>query len=292
MYQLVQKRKWWYTLSGSLIVVSIVFIALGGLRFSIDFTGGTLIRLSFAERPDTKALQETLTIEDVGTPVIQTVGDQGYNVRLRPITDDQHAKVLAAVTAAYPSAQEEAYQVIGPVIGRELKQKALTAIILVLVGIILYLMWAFRSRSATIPSWKFGINAILALVHDIIITIGLFAVLGYFYNVEIDALFITAMLTILGFSVHDTIVVFDRMREQMRVSAGTIEELANQSVNQTIVRSINTSATTLFVLLALYLFGGESIRYFTLALLFGITIGTYSSIFIASPLLVTFSRRR
>lgn len=292
MYQIVQKRKWWYTLSGLALAASVAFIALGGLKFSIDFTGGSLLRLSFSERPAAADLLTIINAQNVGTASIQTLGDTEYNIRLPEITADQHQQLLGAITETYSDMTEQSFQVIGPIIGSELRQKAVTAIFLVLLGIILYLIWAFRSSRGTVPSWKFGMNAIIALIHDITITVGVFAALGYFFNVEIDILFVTALLTILGFSVHDTIVVFDRFREQARVSAGTVEELANASVNQTLVRSINTSSTTMFVLLALFLFGGDSIHYFVLALLVGIVVGTYSSIFIASPLLVTFTRRR
>jgi preprotein translocase subunit SecF len=152
-------------------------------------------------------------------------------------------------------------------------------------------MWAFRKASEAISSWKFGINAIIALIHDILVTIGVFAFLGYFFEIEVDILFVTALLTILGFSIHDTIVVYDRIREGLKTKHGTLDEIANESVNETLVRSINTTMTTLLVLLSLLFFGGESIKFFVLALTIGMVAGTYSSIFIASPLLVTFSKK-
>jgi preprotein translocase subunit SecF len=188
----------------------------------------------------------------------------------------------------FGSINEVRFDSIGPVIGKELQRKAVIAIILVLAGIIVYLAYAFRKiTGGLVSSWAFGVNAILALIHDVLITIGFFAILGYFFKVEIDTLFVTALLTVIGFSVHDTIVVFDRIREGLKKHYGEVfENIVNNSINETIVRSINTSFTTLLVLVALYIFGGETIRYFALALIFGIIVGTYSSIFVASPLLL------
>ena len=180
---------------------------------------------------------------------------------------------------------------MGPIIGSELKRKSVWAIAIALFFIVSYISWAFRKVSYPVESWKYGIAAILALAHDIILPLGVFSALGHFYGVEIDSLFLTAILTVLGFSVHDTIVVFDRIRENLFKHVQIdFEATVNKSVNETIMRSINTSLTTLLVLVALYLFGGESIRYFTLTLIIGITVGTYSSIFVASPLLVDWHR--
>ncbi len=193
--------------------------------------------------------------------------------------------------------QEMRFESIGPVIGEELKQKAIRAIIAVLVAIILYIAWAFRKVSEPVSSWKYGVTAIIALAHDVIIPTGIFVVLGQILGIELDILFVTALLTILGFSVNDTIVVFDRTRENLARDhhQHDFEFIVNKSVNETIRRSIITSVTTFVVLLAIYLFGGESIKYFVLALMVGVVVGTYSSIFLASPLLVVwehFSRRK
>ncbi|HLD27489.1 MAG TPA: protein translocase subunit SecF, partial [Patescibacteria group bacterium] len=180
---------------------------------------------------------------------------------------------------------------IGPTIGNELKRKSFYAIIVVLLAIILYIAYAFRKVSKPVESYKYGAAAIIALIHDLLIIIGVFAVLGHFLNVQIDSYFVTALLTILGFSVHDTIVTFDRTRENLkRHQDKTFEEVVNLSVNETIIRSLNTSLTTVFVLLAIFLFGGETIRYFVLALALGLIVGTYSSIFLASPLLMIWYR--
>lgn len=185
--------------------------------------------------------------------------------------------------------QELRFDSIGPIIGKELQNKTLYAIVLVLILIILYITYAFRKVSKPVASWKYGLSAIIALAHDILIVIGLFSVLGHFFNLQADSLFVTALLTILGFSVHDTIVTFDRIRENLhRRQDLTFEDLINLSINETIIRSINTTLTVVFVLLSTLLFGGSSVRNFTLTLVVGFIIGTYSSIFIASPLLLYF----
>ena len=178
---------------------------------------------------------------------------------------------------------------IGPTIGKELQRKTLYAIVIVIFAIAAYIAYAFRKVSKPVESWKYGVAAILALTHDVLVVVGVFAVLGHFYNVQIDSLFVTALLTLLGFSIHDTIVTFDRIRENLhRHQDKTFEDIINLSINETIVRSLNTSITILLVLIATLLFGGKTIHYFILALLIGIFIGTYSSIFVASPLLMIF----
>jgi preprotein translocase subunit SecF len=194
---------------------------------------------------------------------------------------------MKALSDKYGAVTEQQFTSIGPVIGKELRSQAFVQLILVSLGIILYIAYAFRKVSKPVSSWRFGIAAIIALLHDLFIVLGAFSILGHFRGIEVDSLFVTAMLTVLGFSVHDTIVVFDRIRENLRIRAGqSLSEIINNSINQTLVRSINTSLTVVFVLLSLFLFGGETIHYFVLALLIGIVAGTYSSIFIASPILL------
>lgn len=294
-YRIIQHRRVWYMLSLALIGASVVFLLLGGLRLGTDFTGGSQVQLKFAleERPSPQILQDVVTTFGYGTPSVQIVDQDSALVRVRELSTEEHKTFLTKIQEKYPSAHEDSYSSVGPLIGRELRQKAMTATIMVLIGIILYITWAFRKSTRRLSSWAFGTNAIVALVHDIIITVGFFAMLGYFAKVEVDVLFVTALLTTLGFSVHDTIVVFDRLREGMRQHpTENMETLLNNSVNTTLVRSINTSLTTLLVLTALYLFGGSSIRIFVLTLIVGITIGTYSSIFLASPLLLMWEKRK
>ena len=186
---------------------------------------------------------------------------------------------------------ENRFESVGPVIGGELKEKSIKAIIIVLISIVIYIGWTFRRVSHPVSSWKYGLVALIALFHDIIITMGVFSILGHFYGVEVGMPFVVALLTILGYSVNDTIVVFDRTRENLLHSGwDDFEEVVNRSINETLMRSLNTSLTTLVVLLAIYLFGGATIQYFVLALIIGIIAGTYSSIFIASPLLVSLAK--
>lgn len=274
------------------MIASIVFIILGGLKLGIDFKGGTMMRLKFDKEVPTQEVVTVLTDLNLGGVQAQSAGTNEISLRLKTIPNETRQSILDKLNEKFGTVSELSFDSIGPTIGREVGRKAIMAIVIVLLAIILYITWAFRKVSmGPVSSWLYGLNAILALVHDLLITVGVFAALGYFFNVEIDVLFVTALLTILGFSVHDTIVVFDRIRENLRISYySTFEEVVNRSVNETIIRSLNTSLTTLFVLSALYLFGGETIKFFVLALLVGITIGTYSSIFIASPLLIIWQK--
>ncbi|MFA6198528.1 MAG: protein translocase subunit SecF [Patescibacteria group bacterium] len=296
MFKIIQKRKIWFTISGLVIIPGIIFMCLGGLKLNIDFTGGTLWQLKFdSNRPATADLQSKLTTADLRDITVQPLGDNGMAIRLQPIDNAKRAAVFEQLKTAYPTVVEDSFETIGPTVGKELLNKSITAIIMVLLGIILYISWAFRkiSRTSTISGWVMGLSATIALAHDVLVLLGVFAILGYFFNIEIGGLFVTALLTVLGFSVHDTIVVFDRVRENViHDSRQDFENIVNDSVNQTLARSLNTSLTTLFVLIALYLFGGESIKIFVLAMIIGITTGTYSSIFNASPLLVVWEQYR
>lgn len=292
-------RKIWYGISLALVALSFAAIGIWGLRLGIDFTGGSLLQVQYAaDRPDVTAIQERLHAADVGSVTIQPAGDKDAIIRIQATDEATHQKVLAALRADFPAEQataelrEVSYETVGPTIGAELRRRSFTAIAMVLLAIIAYISFAFRKVSRPVASWKYGLAAIVALLHDVIIPTGVVAILGHFMGVEVDVLFVTAVLTVLGFSVHDTIVVFDRIRENLRRSGGaSFEEVVNRSINETFARSVNTSLTALLVLLAVYLFGGESIRNFVLVLLIGIGIGTYSSIFIASPILVSWHLR-
>ncbi len=289
MFDIVGKRKIWFILSGLVIIPGVIAIIAGGLHLGIDFTGGSLIRIAYPEgRPPVTEIADTVSTFEVGTPVVQPLGDTEVTIRIKNIDQETYNSIISSLNEARGPIEEQAFESIGPTVGQELRQKAIVAIILVLVFIILYISFAFRKAgSRIVKSWVYGLGALIALFHDLLVVIGVFAILGWFLKVEIDALFITALLTVLGFSVHDTIVVYDRVREQMKRHPNeSFPRIVNMSVNETLIRSINTSLTTLLVLFALYLFGGDSIRYFILALIIGIAAGTYSSIYIASPLLV------
>lgn len=295
MYRIIQKRNWLFGLSLAVTIPGIIAWSVFGLKLGIDFTGGTRLTVHFTSaRPTAPAVADLVTSVGVGTATAQTAGTDEMVVSLPSITNEQRQTVLDKLQTAYPGSTETAFESIGPTLGVELFRRAIIAVAIVLMAIILYISWAFRKVGiGPVPAWVYGLAAIIALIHDLLVVIGIFAILGHYVGIELDALFVTALLTVLGFSVHDTIVVFDRVRERLRVGhEGTFEETVNVSLNQTLVRSLNTSITTLLVLVALYLFGGSSIRNFTLALIIGIASGTYSSIFVATPLLVVYERWR
>lgn len=294
MFRIVQKRKFLFALSLILVIPGTIALMVWGLRLGIDFTGGSLIVVEIPEAPPVEHVRETVAASGVGETVVQASSGARYEIHVPYLSNDQHDQVVRELSAKFSNAREESYETIGPTIGRELRQRAVVALAFVLSAIILYITWAFRNVSrGPVPSWVYGLSALIALVHDVLMVLGVFAVLGHFFRIDVNSLFVTALLTVLGFSVHDTIVVFDRIRERLRVSAAsTFEETVNESLNQTLVRSINTSLTTVIVLVALLLFGGESIKLFVLALIIGIVSGTYSSIFVASPLLVVYERIR
>ncbi len=247
--------------------------------------------MEYAVKPDVSAIKQKIEGLSLGSVLVQPSGEKNVIIRMKDLAEEQHQKVLAAVLMD-GQGKEIRFDSIGPVIGKELKKKSITAMILVIVMIILYIAFAFRKVSTPVNSFYYGLMAVAALIHDVTLPAGVFAVLGHYYGVEVDTLFVTALLTVLGFSVHDTIVVFDRIRENLRNSGNknNFETIVGVSVNQTVGRSINTSLTVILVLLAIFFLGGESTKYFSLALLIGVAIGTYSSIFLASPLLVTLQK--
>lgn len=274
------------------MLTSGVMLVAWGLPLGIDFTGGSLMELEFSGSvPSQETVREHLVAFELGEVQIQQTGEKGMILRMRDMDEETHQRVLEIIRGVDSELIEKRFVSVGPVIGGELKRKAIWALVLVLVMIIAYIAAAFRRVSHPISAWKYGVVAIVALIHDVAIPTGLFVYLGKFHGVEINALFISALLTILGFSVHDTIVVFDRVRENLRKRAGVdFEETVNISIHETITRSINTSLTLLFVLLTLFFLGGDSTKYFSLALIVGTVVGVYSSIFIASPLLVTWHK--
>ncbi len=291
-YQLINKSKVWLSISGLLVVVSLVMLFTWGLKFGIDFTGGSLLETRFlGNRPAVTEVEDRLKDLKLASLTVQPVAEQGMILRFQQTTEDVHQQVLKKLNsfsekAGEPAIEELRFEAVGPSIGQELQRKAIYAIIMVLLAISLYIAWAFRKVSRPITSWKYGIATLVSLFHDVIIVLGFFALLGHFYGVEVNTTFVAAVLTVLGFSVHDTIVVFDRIRENLPRSNSDFAETVNTSLNQTLTRSINTSLTVMLVLLAIVIIGGTSIHYFAMALLIGIFFGTYSSIFLASPFLV------
>jgi len=289
---IIKHRKIWYAFSLLIVIASLFSMFKFGLKQGIDFTGGALLEVEYAAKPDAFAVKQKIESLSLGSAIVQPSGEKNIIVRMKDLTEEQHQKVLSASLSVGQGGKEIRFDSIGPVIGKELKKKSITAMILVIVMIVLYIAFAFRKVSQPVNSFYYGLMAVVALVHDITLPAGVFAVLGHYYGVEVDTLFVTALLTVLGFSVHDTIVVFDRIRENLRNNGNKndFETVVGASVNQTISRSINTSLTVILVLLAIFFLGGESTKYFSLALLIGVAIGTYSSIFLASPLLVTLQK--
>lgn len=287
MFNTLKYYKFWFTVSGLILAFGIISIAVYGLKLGIDFKGGALTELKFDKPYDISKVRDALNSQKLAGYQLQTSSNTDLLIKTENLDQTQKEAMEKEITAKAGSFTEVRFDSIGPVVGAELKQDAIYQLILVSLGIVIYISYAFRKVSKPVTSLRFGWSAVIALLHDLLFVLGFFSVLGHFKGVEVDSLFVTAMLTVLGFSVHDTIVVFDRIRENLKIYAGqSIEFVVNHSISQTIVRSLNTSLTVLFVLLALLLFGGESIRYFVLALFVGIIVGTYSSIFIASPVLV------
>ncbi len=290
MYNIISKIKYAYILSGALTILSIISLFTWGLKYGIDFTGGTLMEVKFQNTvPANNEIEDTLKDLDLGSLTLQPTQNQSLLIRYASEDDTLNRKVFENIQAKYSGSQELRVDFANSTISKELKSKSLWAIFWAVVGIMSYIAWAFRKVSRPVESWKYGAGAVIALIHDVLITAGVFSVLGHFFGIEVGIPFIAALLTILGFSVHDTIVVFDRTRENLIRSSSKEQfpEIVNKSLNETLIRSINTSLTVIITLLAIYIFGGDSIKSFALALLVGITFGTYSSIFIASALLVT-----
>lgn len=328
MFQIIQTRKIWIIFSSVLVGLSLAALAIWGLNFGIDFTGGALLELKFeGTRPTVTEVNNALADLPLGGLTPQPVGDNGMILRFQNIDEQVHQDVLAKIKKLVASTDKSGatstveeniatstditatstdiakkdvagkalvtelrYDSVGPTIGEELKTKSLQAMIIVIIAIILFIAWAFQKVSKPIESWKYGVTAIIALFHDVIITMGVFAILGKFFGLEINTPFVAAILTVLGYSVNDTIVVFDRIRENLPKSEDDFETIVNVSVNQTIRRSINTSLTTFVVLLSIVIWGGATIRGFVLALSIGVLVGTYSSIFLASPILVLWEK--
>lgn len=290
---IVKHRKFFYCLSGILMLGSVAAMFVWGLNPGIDFKGGSILEVNYqVVRPEILMLNSALNPLSLGQSIRPT-GDTGYIIRLKDIEEAQRVQVMTALSLNGVNVPElKRFDSVGPLLGREALSKSILSIILVLVAIVIFITFAFRKVSEPVSSWKYGILVVVGLVHDILIPAGVFAMLGKFAGAEADTLFVTALLVIMGYSVHDKIVVFDRVRENLKHAhvnrtKKTFEEIVGDSISQTFVRSINTSLTTAFVLLVLYFIGPEITKHFSLTLLIGIIVGTYSSIFIGSPLLVT-----
>lgn len=275
-----------------IILPGLYFLLTSGLKLGIDFIGGALLEYHFEKPVDVAELRKVVTTQGVEVGQITTSGTNLYIIRTKPVEQEKINLITKNLNDKYGQVEERRIENVGPTIGKELQKKTLIALSLASLVIVGYISFSFRKLPKPASSLRFGICAIAALLHDVLLVVGVFAILGHFFGVEVDTLFVTALLTIIGFSVHDTIVVFDRIRENLIKNIGTkFTAVANISVVQTLARSLNTSLTVVFVLVALLLFGGETIKWFVAALLIGIISGTYSSIFNATALLVFWEER-
>ena len=306
--------------SGILFVVSVIALLTLGLKLGIDFTGGSLIELTFTKgRPTVEDIQKAFVPLNLGEVSVQPTKQESVLLRMRFITEEEHQKILTTLRTTFdiasatssmkavvmtsstgkasstltamskdtPAVYEDNIQTIGSSVSSSLRTRAVQGSLAIIIAIIVYIAYVFRKISRPVASWKYGISAVIALLHDIVITMGVFAFLGRYAGVEVGIPFVVALLTVFGYSVNDTIVVFDRIRETlMRKRVERFDQLVNVAINETIMRSINTTLIVLIPLFALFFLGGESIRYFAFALLIGVTSGAYSSIFVASPLVV------
>jgi len=290
-FPFIKYRKIFYTISATLVTVAILSMLIFGLKFGIDFKGGSSLTITYKQNPPSQQqIKEKLKDLNLGEISIQKTGSKGVILKMKNIDEATYQKVLKRLkTLGKVEKGSSSFQTIGPVIGRELRQKTKVVIVLALLSILIYIAFSFRRISRPVPSSIYGITGLIALGHDVLIPLGIFAILGKFYGIEINIPIITALLTVFGYSINDSVVVFDRVRENLLKSQEpTFDLTVEKSLNQTIARSLNTSLTTLFVLFAIFLFGGASLRYFSLALILGISFGTYSSLFLATPLLVSY----
>lgn len=286
---IIAKKNLFFIISIIIIVPGLISLLLFGLNLSIDFTGGSKMTLLFTETVTSKEVTavKNIYLQQKEKIISTQITGKKLTIKTFPMNQKQHANLVTSLTKTFNDVREEEFETIGPTIGNETTSNAIKGVLLASILIVLYIAYAFRQVPKPATSWRFGICAIAALLHDVLVVIGIFSILGHLFGVEVDSLFVTAILTVIGFSVHDTIVVFDRIRENLRrVGASSFATVVNDSILQTLTRSLNTSLTVILVLFTLLLFGGESTKWFITALLIGVISGTYSSIFNASPLLV------
>ncbi len=292
MGNLMDKKWWFFILSGVIILPGIISLVLFGLKLGVDFTGGALLEYKFEKPVGKEDIRKELSGEGIEISSVVESGTNTYIIKTKPVSEQKIIGAKGLLTEKLGNVEELRVENVGPTIGTETTRNAFISLVLASVMIVIYLSLAFRKVPKPTSPWRFGVAAVAALLHDVLLLVGLFSILGHFFGVEVDVLFVTAALTVIGFSVHDTIVVFDRIRENLpKHLSKNFSQVANISITQTLARSLNTSLTVVFVLLALLLFGGETIRWFVVALLAGIISGTYSSIFNATALLALWEEK-
>jgi preprotein translocase subunit SecF len=289
MINIIGKKYWYFLFSLIIIIPGIISLFLYGLNLSIEFSGGSNISFVFQKdiaKSDVAAVKSIFTQNKIKIINTETSSKQ-ITIRSYAVDQKQDVTINNEIKQKLGNFKQISYETVGPTIGTETLKNALYGLVIASVLIVLYITWSFRKVPKPTSSLRFGVCAIIALIHDVLVLLGIFSILGHFFGIEVDSLFVTAVLTVIGFSVHDTIVVFDRIRENLkRVGGEDFADVVNNSILQTLDRSLNTSLTVILVLVAVLIFGGETIRWFVAALLIGITSGTYSSIFNAAPLLV------
>lgn len=284
---IIKNKKIFVIISAVLVSLSIFSMFYFGLNFGIDFKGGSLLEVEYSiVRPEQSIVEDSIKELNIGSVLIQPMGDMGYSIKARDITDQEKNIILSVLGS---DVEEVGFTSIGPSVGAELVRKSIISFILVSLGIIFWIAYSFRKVSKVVSSWKYGIIAVIALIHDVVISAGVFSLVSHFMKGEVDTLFVVAILTVLGLSVSDTIVIFDRIRENIRISQSkTFEEIVGSSIGQIYPRSIATSLTVIIALVSLIVFGPNSTKMFAITLTVGMFFGTYSSIFLASPLLIVF----
>jgi len=283
-FNFIKYRKIYFIFSGILILGSLICLLIFGLKPGIDFTGGSIMELEYkAERPSNQEIREKLKDFGLGEISVQPTEERGVILKMKEIDEDTHQKIIQKLGEI----EERRFESIGPTIGKELKRKTKVVVVLSLISMLLYIAFAFRKVSRPVKSWQYGIVSLFILSHDVLMPLGIFSILGKFYDVQITIPLIVALLTVVGYAINNVVVVFDRIRENLiKRTLISFEEISNLALNQTLTRQINTSLTTLFPLFFIFFIGGETLKYFALALILGILFGLYSSIFLASPILV------
>jgi len=284
----IKHTKIYLIISSSFVLLSVIILVAFGLQFGIDFTGGSILEIEYQDsRPSNQEIMEKLAGLELGEIVIQPTGEKGVILRMKEVSEEQHQEILGKLKENR-GLEELRFEAIGPVIGKELRQKTIILIIVSFIALLFYVAFAFRQISQFVSPWQYGIISILAIFFDVLITISVFSLLGKLYNIQFNISIITALLTILGYTINDKIIIFDRIRENLLKNRKVVnfDELINQSLNQVLGRSLSTGFCTILVLILIFLFGGETLRYFSLTLIVGIVVGTYSSIFLAPFVLV------
>lgn len=290
---IINHRKIFYVISAVLFFAGIFMFFGWGLKLGVDFTGGSLLEVRFDREVSRDEINQRISYIDLGAVGVQKTSEGSHILRFKEVSEETHQQILDKLGEGEVSLEELRFNSIGPVVGDELKQTARLAVILAIVAMLLYIGYAFRKMTRPLSGWIWGLVVVATLVFNAVVVLGAFSFLGRFYGVEVGLPFIAAMLAVIGYSVNDTIIIFDRIRENViRRGIGDFRLVVGESINQSIARSVNTSVTTLLVLLALVFLGGETIKYFVLTLALGIGIGTCASIFLASPLLVTWAERK